>query len=206
MKSKIAHRNPSSIRIVLVWLMLTILVLSFGCAGGRNQTAGQGKIPKNIIFFIADGCGYNQVDAASYYTFGETGKQSYEQFPIRYGLSTYSTNGHGYDPDSAWASFDYHKKKTTDSAAAATAMSTGVKTYNGAFAVDTSKTPLVTIVELVEQKGKATGVVSSVTFAHATMSTMIERAANHLETMETAEGMGPRPVMMLPVNTRASGS
>jgi alkaline phosphatase len=196
MKPKSENRNPNSIRIALPWLLLTGVVLSFGCAGGRNATVGQVEVPKNIIFFIADGCGYNQVDAASYYTFGKTGKQSFEQFPIRYGMSTYPIDGNGYDPDSAWASFDYHKKKTTDSAASATAMSTGFKTYNGAIAVDTSKTPLVTIVELVEQKGKATGVVSSVTFAHATPASFVA----HNESRGNYEAIAREMILESPVD------
>ena len=39
--------------------------------------------PKNIIVFISDGCGYNQVDAASLYQYGETGKQVYEQYNVK---------------------------------------------------------------------------------------------------------------------------
>jgi alkaline phosphatase len=72
--------------------------------------------PKNIILFISDGCGYNQVDVASLYQYGQTGKQVYEQFPVKYAISTFSANGHGYDPKLAWASFDYVNQKPTDSA------------------------------------------------------------------------------------------
>ncbi|MBW2479881.1 MAG: alkaline phosphatase, partial [Deltaproteobacteria bacterium] len=83
--------------------------------------------PKNVIIMISDGCGYNQVDAASTYQNGRTGTQAYEHFPTRLAMSTYTYKG-SYDPSAAWEDFDYVKRGATDSAAAATAMSTGKKT------------------------------------------------------------------------------
>jgi alkaline phosphatase len=56
----------------------------------------------------------------------------------------------------------------TDSAAAATTMSTGVKTYGGAIGVGMDGTALVHAMEIAEAKGLSTGVVSSVEFSHAT--------------------------------------
>ncbi len=49
----------------------------------------------------------------------------------------------------------------TDFAAAATAYATGVKTYNGAIAVDVDGNPLVSVLDLASQAGKATGIVTS---------------------------------------------
>jgi len=78
-------------KTTLTFLFLLTIILASGCSGLRKTTVAQKSIkPKNIIFFIADGCGYNHVDAASYYTYGQTGKQSYEQFPVKYGMSTLS--------------------------------------------------------------------------------------------------------------------
>ena len=129
--------------------------------------------PKNIIFFIADGCGYNQVDAASLYQYGETSKQVYEQFPVIYAMSTFPVDGHGYDPKLAWKDFEYVLKKTTDSAASATAMACGIKTTNGSIGVDSSLHAVVNIIERVENLGKVTGVVSSVLFSHATPAAFV---------------------------------
>jgi alkaline phosphatase len=136
------------------------------------QKPGQGEGPqkalaKNIIVLISDGCGYNQVDAASMYQYGTTGVQVYEDFPVQAGMSTYMY-GDDYDPIEAWLDFDYVKGGATDSAAAATTMSTGVKTYSGAIGVDFDGNPLVHFMEAAEVLGKATGVVSSVEFSHAT--------------------------------------
>ena len=33
------------------------------------------NIAQNVILFISDGCGYNHIEAASIYEFGEEGKQ-----------------------------------------------------------------------------------------------------------------------------------
>jgi alkaline phosphatase len=75
---------------------------------------------------------------------------------------------HGYDPAAAWRDFDYVKWPYTDSAAAATAMATGVKTYSGAIGVDVAGRPLKNAIEAAEERGMATGVVTSVQWSHAT--------------------------------------
>lgn len=58
--------------------------------------------------------------------------------------------------------------KVTDSAAAGTALAAGKKTYNGAIGVDTSKTAIPNIVELVSPIGWSSGVVATSTITHAT--------------------------------------
>lgn len=82
-------------------------------------------------------------------------------------MSTYSSGG-GYDANAAWKSFNYVENDPTDSAAAATAMATGVKTYNEGIGVDVDGNPVANLLERAEQLGKATGVVTSVPFSHAT--------------------------------------
>jgi len=145
--------------------------------------------PKNIIFMISDGCGYNHIDAASSFEHGETGVQIYEQFPVRYGMSTHPIDGVHYEPDSAWSRFDYVRKKPTDSAASATAMATGVKTYNGAVGVDTAKINLKNIIERLEQLGKATGVVTTVPFSHATPACFVVHNEKRSHYVEIARDM-----------------
>ncbi len=128
----------------------------------------EARSPKNIIIFISDGCGYNHIDAASYYEFGQKELQIYEQFPVKFALSTYSANGNGYAPDSAWRDFDYVRNKPTDSGAAGTAIATGVKTYNGAIGVNLNRQVTENVLEHFEKLSKATGVVTTVPFSHAT--------------------------------------
>ncbi|NNJ61891.1 MAG: alkaline phosphatase [Dactylosporangium sp.] len=116
---------------------------------------------------ISDGWGYNHIAATDYYQYGRTGRQVYERFPVRTGMSTYLDGG-SYDPSAAWVSFDYVKSGATDSAAASTTMSTGVKTYSGAIGVDPAGADLVHAFQKAEETGRSTGVVTSVQLSHAT--------------------------------------
>jgi alkaline phosphatase len=61
----------------------------------------------------------------------------------------------------------------TDSAAAGTALATGSKTRNGAIAVDSQGKPLKTILEIAEENGLATGLVSTSAITHATPASFI---------------------------------
>ena len=57
---------------------------------------------------------------------------------------------------------------TTDSAASATSITTGKKTYNAAIAVDYRGKQLKTIAHQLQKSGRAVGVVTSVPISHAT--------------------------------------
>lgn len=145
------------VKIAVVIALLGVLV------AGQVQAAGV----KHVIVMISDGCGYNQVEAACLYRFGKPEGWSYQQFPVKLAMSTFPDGG-SYDPALAWGDFLYVKKAVTDSAAAATALATGVKTYNGAIGVGPDKLPVENILERAERKGMASGVVTSVPFCHAT--------------------------------------
>jgi alkaline phosphatase len=125
------------------------------------------RVAKNVIVMISDGCGFNQVEAATIYRFGKPEGWCYQQFPVKLAICTFP-DGSGYDPALVWGDFLCVKKNVTDSAAAATALATGVKTYNGAIGVGPDKQPVENILERAEKRGMATGVVTSVPFSHAT--------------------------------------
>jgi alkaline phosphatase len=97
--------------------------------------------------------------------------------------------GHGYDSELAWSDFEYVNNCATDSAAAATAMSTGVKTYSGAIGVDLDQNLLDTVLEFAEDRGKATGVVSSVEFSHATPAAFVAHNDNRNNYEKIAQEM-----------------
>lgn len=124
---------------------------------------------KNIILMIADGGGFNQFTATSYYQYGALGHQVYDGPGwVKYGCTTYNSSG-SYSPSSMWSVWSWqYNPPATDSSAAATAFNTGVKTYDGAINVDNSLSPLTTIAQIVDARGKATGAVSSVEISHAT--------------------------------------
>ncbi|MBA4408192.1 MAG: alkaline phosphatase [Odoribacter sp.] len=61
----------------------------------------------------------------------------------------------------------------TDSGAGGTALSAGQKTYNGAIGVNTDTVAIKTILEMAEEKGLATGLVSTSAITHATPASYI---------------------------------
>jgi len=72
----------------------------------------------------------------------------------------------------------FHKNQAsnnyvTDSAAGATAFATGKQTYNGAIGLDSLRVPATTLLEMAEQKGLATGLVSTCDITDATPSSFI---------------------------------
>ncbi|MEI7830994.1 MAG: alkaline phosphatase [Prolixibacteraceae bacterium] len=106
------------------------------------------KSPKNIILMIGDGMGLAHIYAAMTANGGSLFLQNF----IYCGFSkTYSSS-------------DY----ITDSAAGATALACGVKSYNGAIGVDPDKKPVTNICELAGKKGLKTGLVSTSAINHAT--------------------------------------
>jgi len=131
---------------VAVWLVIVAL----------GQTSALGAQPRNVIFFIGDGMGPEQVRAATYYLGGPL---SFESLPYQGWLTTYSANS-----------------SVTDSAAAATAMATGYKVNNGVISearpanVDypVVGSPMETLVEYFKAEGKSTGLVTTTYVTHAT--------------------------------------
>ncbi|MBN1795181.1 MAG: alkaline phosphatase [Sedimentisphaerales bacterium] len=171
-------------------LLFALVLLFCGCAGdsAKRNRAALKRRPKNIIVMISDGCGYYHVDAASLYEHGKTGVQAYEHFPVRCAMATYMAGG-AYDSTKAWGNFDYAKEDYTDSAAAATAMSCGVKTSKGFIGVDLDKKPLKHIIEKCEELSMATGVVTSVQLSHGTPAGFVAHNESRENYEEIAKDM-----------------
>jgi alkaline phosphatase len=156
--------------------ILTTLLLVLVMVAGLIVPGTAATTPKNVIVIIADGCGFNQYLAANYYLYGKAGASTQEQFPVKLAMSTYS---HGqanvttddiesvYNPD-WWNDPTRFMFGATDSAAAASAMSTGVKTWDKAIGMTQDGTPSTHMIEDFEALGKSTGVVTNVPLNHAT--------------------------------------
>jgi alkaline phosphatase len=114
--------------------------------------------PKNIILLIGDGMGVSQVFAGLTANKGRLFLENCKHI----GFSK-TSSGDNY---------------ITDSAAGGTALSAGVKTYNGAIGVDMNKNPVKTILEEASEKGLATGLVSSSAITHATPASFISHQAS----------------------------
>jgi len=113
-----------------------------------------GDVPKSIIFIISDGTGIGQY-TVSYYANGDFAPARFDHVGL---VAT-----HPYDGECSTSC-----KLVTDSAASGTALSAGLKTYNGAIAVDVDKNPVKTMLEWAQEKGMATGLVATSTVTHAT--------------------------------------
>ena len=112
--------------------------------------------PKNIIMVIADGMGPAYTTAYRYFNDDPATELIEETIFDRLvigGSSTYPANISGL---------------VTDSAAAATALASGVKTYNGAIGLDVNKKRVQTVLEFAKAQGKKTGVVVTSQINHAT--------------------------------------
>lgn len=164
--------------------VLSIVALAVSGCGEKIE-----RRPLNIILMIADGCGFNHIAAAGMYEYGETGQQTYERFPVQLAVSTHPEGGTPYNPEYAWEYFDYVRIGPTDSAAAATAMATGKKSYNGAISVGPDKRRLVTFFEKAEKKGMSSGVVTNVTLSHATPACFTAHNADRGNYEEIAKEM-----------------
>ncbi|WP_423810693.1 alkaline phosphatase [Pseudohalioglobus lutimaris] len=125
---------------------------------------------KNIILFVGDGMGVSTVTASRIFegqSLGMVGEEhvlSWEMFPNVALSKTYNVN-----------------QQVPDSAGTATAFMTGVKTKAGVISVDQSVTRgdcrssrghhTASFLELSEQRGLATGIVTTSRLTHATPAT-----------------------------------
>lgn len=107
---------------------------------------------KNIILMIGDGMGENIITNAEIV---KGDKLAMSGMDTKCYVTTDSLSG------------------TTDSAAASTAMSCGVKTKNQKIGVDENNQPLETMVEFAKARGLKTGLVATQIIPHATPAGMV---------------------------------
>lgn len=152
------HPNVAPNRFTRNWLAaFAAFVLALaGCSSTPVSTASPGQQPKNIIILLADGAAPVQWD------FGKYSSAVLRQQPFattdvvfREGtLGLLSTHPHG--------------AYVTDSAAAASAMSTGHKAANGAVSITPDGTPRRTVMQAAKAAGKRIGMVTTATIYDAT--------------------------------------
>jgi alkaline phosphatase len=136
----------------------TALVLASCSSTTNNSTTDthtSNQQAPNIIFMIGDGMGFEFISAYRY-AMSERGAGKLAPTPFDDLLVGAATT---YPDDDTWV---------TDSAAGATALATGVKSYNGAIGIDVDKNPKQTLMELARENGWSTGAVATVQVNHAT--------------------------------------
>jgi alkaline phosphatase len=106
-------------------------------------------LPRGVILMIGDGMGFEHIKATRLSL--KNAKLEMEKLPVSGSLTTYSYGG-----------------AVTDSAAAATALATGVKTSNGYLGMSPKGILLENVSEVASRTGRRVGLVTTVTVTHAT--------------------------------------
>ena len=126
------------------------------------------KTVKKVILLIGDGMGDSEITSARNYAEGAGGYfKGIDALPLTGQYTHYSLDKKTHKPD-----------YVTDSAASATAWSTGVKTYNGALGVDVNGKDQPTLLEIAKAAGKATGNVSTAELQDATPAAQISHVTS----------------------------
>ncbi|MEX0720349.1 MAG: alkaline phosphatase [Balneolaceae bacterium] len=128
------------------------------------------KSIKNIILLIGDGTGLAQISSGQIGLVGADGLLHMQTMPVTGFVKTHSSDN-----------------LITDSASGATAYSCGLKTYNGAIGVDPNQVKCKTILEMAEEKGISTGLVSTSSITHATPASFAAHVEKRSMQEEIAE-------------------
>ncbi|MBF7074824.1 alkaline phosphatase [Glaciecola sp. MH2013] len=135
--------------------------LLLSACGSTPEKSDTDVVPKNIIMVVADGMGPAYTTAYRLYKdLPETPMIEptvLDEFLVGT-ARTYPAPVSGY---------------VTDSAASATALAAGVKTYNGAIGLDVNKQPVESVLHRAKRLGKKTGVAVTSQIVHATPASYI---------------------------------
>lgn len=137
--------------VLTVVLLLLLFTVSWETKVNRPfqvSEASSADQPKNLIFVIGDGMGLTQISALN---FSKKNQTNFEKFPVIGFQKTHSADN-----------------LVTDSGAAATAMSSGVKTNNTIVGMSADSLPVRSVFEEGKERGLKIGLVVSSSLTHAT--------------------------------------
>ncbi|MCL1095712.1 alkaline phosphatase [Shewanella kaireitica] len=141
-------------------LLLSLFTLFSAHSASTLATTSKLTVPKNIIYVIGDGMGPAYTSAYRYFN-DDPNTRAVEKTIFDQLLVGMSST---YPDDDTYV---------TDSAAAATALATSHKTYNGAIAVTKEQQPLMTLLEQAKAANKTTAVVVTSQINHATPASFL---------------------------------
>jgi alkaline phosphatase len=165
-----ARRLPVALGGVGAVVLLGIAA-SFAVGGQQTRTdqvrsALHGGKARNVIFFLGDGMGTQEITAARYYQVGAAGRLNVDRLPFTGFQTTWSVKPAAAPP--------YLPDYDPDSAATGTMWATGSKTIDErvsqgpSAAIDVPGENLQTVLEVAQRQGKATGNVSTAEITDAT--------------------------------------
>lgn len=129
----------------VLWMLLALA----GCAGTPDRVAADSAVPKNIIIMFADGT------APSQWELGRYASRTLRDRPFVVTDTVFKSGMFGV------MSTNPANAMVTDSAAAATAMSTGYKTNNDMAGVTPDGKSVQTLMEAAKASGKRIGIVTT---------------------------------------------
>jgi len=142
------------------YLPLILILFLFACGkdpngnppdnNNRREADQSFKRYKNIIFMIGDGMGLSQVSGASFTNGNSLNIERCNHIGL---IKTQAANHY-----------------ITGSAASSTAFATGIKTNIDYIAISPEGNPVSSIIELLEDKGLSTGLITSSFFSDATVA------------------------------------
>lgn len=132
-------------------------------------TAAMAGQAKYVFLFIGDGMSASQINVTEAYKALLAGKPAapgieqlnFTQFPVQAITTTYSS-----------------ESLITDSAAAATAIACGVKTYNAGLGIDANGNSVTSFTEQAKAAGYKVGIVTTVSLDHATPAAFYAHTAS----------------------------
>ena len=128
-------------------------------------------IARNVILLIGDGMGQAHRFAGQLLAAGQHGRLAMDRLQHLGQMGTLSA-----DPTTF----------VTDSAAAATAIATGVKTHNGSVSIDPEGRERTTILELAKASGRSVGLVSTCQITDATPAAFAAHVPHRADQSEVA--------------------
>lgn len=149
-------------KLLIISVLAAIAVFGVACSSTPSQNVSNEPLgaapikPKSIIMVVADGMGPAYTSAYRFYKDDPNTAQveATALDPFLVGTSrTYPASVSGY---------------VTDSAASATALAAGIKTYNGAIGIDVDKKPVETVLHRAKKLGMKTGLAVTSQIVHAT--------------------------------------
>lgn len=157
----------------------------FISAAARAATLSEGRRAKNVILFVGDGMGISTVTAARIYAGQRAGRDG-ESNALKMDLF----------PHTAFSRTYSHDAQVAESAATATAMTTGVKVGAGGLGLTQTaqrndcgsiQTSMArSLWEIAEDQGLATGIVSTARITHATPAATYAHTVNRNWENDTA--------------------
>ncbi|MBI4410013.1 MAG: alkaline phosphatase [Gemmatimonadetes bacterium] len=157
-------------------LVLVLGFLTAACAPLRRAEPPAAAAPARVLLFIGDGAGVGT------WTIARIAAESLaiEKFPVVGLVDTRNAFG-----------------RITDSAAGATALATGVRTFNRAAGVGPDSVPRRTVLELAEERGLATGLVTNSYLTDATPAAFASHVPNRSLRAEIADQIAAQGIDVL---------